>query len=293
MTRYGLLNLNKPTGITSREAVNCVQRCARRAKFGHAGTLDPLASGVLVVCTGAATRLIEYVQRMPKHYTGKFLLGRRSPTDDVQAVVTELDDPPQPSRDQIESAARTLNGTILQRPPAFSALKVRGRRAYDLARRGEQVELEPRPVTVYRLEIVTYDYPQLQLEIECGSGTYVRCLGRDLAESLGTAAVMSDLVRTAIGSFRIDEAIDPKYLTKDNWQDHLLSPLVAVEGLAQITLTADEVTNVRAGRTIPKPPTIADSKEFAALDPSGNLAAILVPRGPGLLGPTRNLPPVD
>ena len=123
--------------MTSRDAVDCVQRLVRPLKAGHAGTLDPLASGVLVVCVGAATRLIEYVQRMTKQYTGAFLLGRRSPTEDIEGAVTELDSPPIPTLDQLTAAAAALTGTIQQRPPAFSAIKVAGRRAYDLARQGQ------------------------------------------------------------------------------------------------------------------------------------------------------------
>ena len=288
--RHGLLNLNKPAGITSRRVVDHVQRLARRTKFGHAGTLDPLASGVLVVCAGAATRLIEYVQRMPKRYAGTFLLGRQSSTEDTQGDVTVLKDPPLPSIDQIGSAAKALTGLIQQRPPAYSALKVDGRRAYELAREGRPVDLKPRSVVVYRLRVVAYDYPELRLDIECGSGTYVRSLGRDLAESLGTAAVMSGLVRTAIGTFRIDQAVDPHGLTCENWTGYLLPPLRAVELLPRVELTAQEIAKIRVGQAIAREGPPADSREIAALDTAGRLAAILVPRGPGLLGPIRNLP---
>jgi tRNA pseudouridine55 synthase len=246
----GLLNLNKPSGMTSRDAVDCVQRVAGRIKAGHAGTLDPLASGVLVVCVGAATRLIEYVQRMAKHYAATFLLGRQSPTEDIEGGVSELENPPVPTLSQITAAAATLTGPIRQRPPAFSAIKVAGRRAYELARRGKPVELEPRTVMVHRLEVESYNYPELKLRVECGSGTYVRSLGRDLAESLGTAAVMSELVRTAVGSFRLAEAIDPLALSRENWTECLLPPLQAVEMLPRITLDAAEVDQVRSGQAI-------------------------------------------
>jgi len=289
----GVLNLNKPSGTTSRQVVDHVQRLARPAKCGHAGTLDPLASGVLVVCVGAATRLVEYVQQMPKCYTATFLLGRQSPTEDIQGEVKELDDPPVPSSDQIASAAAALTGRIEQRPPAYSALKVAGKRAYALARQGRQVDLEPRSVEVYRLEVAAYDYPELRLEIECSSGTYVRSLGRDLAESLGTGAVMSELARTAIGRFRIDEAVDPSALTRENWTEHLLPPLRAVELLPRVELTAEEIARVRAGQAIPSEAPAAGVGGIAALDAAGRLVAILTRRGRGMLGPTRNLPPRD
>ena len=286
----GLLNLNKPPGLTSRRVVDQVERLARPAKCGHAGTLDPLACGVLVVGVGAATRLIEYIQRMTKCYTGTFLLGRHSPTEDVQGEVTELGRPPVPSADQIDSAAKALTGRIRQRPPAFSALKVKGRRAYELARQGRPVELAPRYVVVHRIDVAAYRYPELQLHIECGAGTYVRSLGRDLAESLGTAAVMSQLVRTAIGSFRIEEALNPQQLTLDNWRECLLPPSRAVELLPRVELTSEEIARIRSGQAIPKRAPTTDAREVAALDAAGRLMAILVPRGCGLLGPGRNLP---
>jgi tRNA pseudouridine55 synthase len=290
MTPCGVLNLNKPAGMTSRLVVDRVQRLARPAKVGHAGTLDPLAGGVLVVAVGAATRLIEYVQQMPKGYTAAFLLGRQSPTEDVEGEVTALDNPPVPTGEQIAAAVRALVGQIEQRPPAYSALKVAGRRAYALARKGHEVQLKPRTVTVYRMEVRAYEYPQLRLAIECGGGTYVRSLGRDLAESLGTAAVMSELLRTSIGDFRIEEAVDPQQLTEQNWTDHLLPPLMAVGRLPRVELSAEEIARIRQGLSIPRKTLPTDAGRFAAVDSAARLAAILTPRGRGLLGPLRNLP---
>jgi len=289
MPPYGLLNVNKPAGMTSRRVVDCVLKLARKLKAGHAGTLDPLASGVLVVCVGAATRLIPYVQAMPKRYRATFLLGRQSPTEDVDGPVTALVDPPIPSLDAISKAASGLTGEILQRPPQFSALKVEGRRAYDLARTGKPVDLKPRPVTVYRVDIEAYEYPELRLAVECGSGTYVRSLGRDLAASLGTAAVMSQLVRLAIGSFTIEEAVPLESLRPDNWLDRLLPPLRAVEMLPHVILADSEIARVQAGQSIAKE-TPPDQEEMAALSRDGRLVAILAPRGPGLWGPACNLP---
>ncbi|NUQ62475.1 MAG: tRNA pseudouridine(55) synthase TruB [Pirellulales bacterium] len=283
----GLLNLNKPVGITSRRAVDYVQRLDRRTKVGHAGTLDPLASGVLVLCVGAATRLIECVQRMPKQYSACFLLGRQSPTEDMEGEVVELAGPPVPTIQQIQAAATALTGEILQRPPAYSALKLKGRRACDLARQGREVELEARKVVIHRIDVAGYDYPELRLDIRCGSGTYVRSLGRDLAESLGTAAVMSALVRTAIGCFRIEDALDPASLTATDWAGHLLPSRLAVEDMPQLTLDADEVRRVLSGRPIPARSVSRDAPEIAALDASGQLVALLVRRVPDLLGPVR------
>ena len=319
MSIFGLLNLNKPSGMTSRDAINRVQRLLpRRTKIGHAGTLDPLARGVLVASLGPATRLIDHVQRMPKSYTGTFLLGRHSPTEDTDGEVQELVDPVKPTREELVAAAARFVGRIEQQPPAFSALKVAGRRAYDLARAGKKVELASRPVDIYRLEVIAYDYPELTLDVQCGSGTYIRSLGRDLARSLGTEAVMSALVRTAIGDFAIDHAVDPTTLDESSLASHLLPPLTAVAALPRITLTDDEVTEIRHGRTIAYRPGTMDhagqaqpdnslptagrllsadegaaigsssNLEVVAVDADGRLVAILVPRYDLHLGPVRN-----
>ncbi len=288
---WGLLNVHKPAGMTSRRVVDMVQRLAAPAKAGHAGTLDPLASGVLVVCVGAATRLIEYVQQMPKSYIATFLLGRSSDTDDLEGEVTELDHPPVPTLVQLIEAAGRLTGEILQRPPAYSAVKIRGRRAYDLARRGESVALAPRRVTVSQIEIEAYAYPELRVRVDCGSGTYVRALGRDLAASVGTAAVMSQLVRTAVGAFRLAEAVEPHSLTAETWRGYLLPALRAVEDLPQIALSAGEVVRLWRGQTIDCSGDQPTGQPMAGVGPDGSLAAIVARCGPGRLGPVRTFAP--
>ncbi|HEV3006002.1 MAG TPA: tRNA pseudouridine(55) synthase TruB [Pirellulales bacterium] len=285
----GLINLHKPGGISSRQAVDVVKRLVRPAKTGHAGTLDPLASGVLVVCVGAATRLIEYVQQMPKRYTGTFLLGRSSPTDDIEGELATLPDPPRPALDEIVRAVASLTGEILQRPPAYSALKVEGRRAYDLARKGHEVDLAPRRVSVYRLDVVRYEYPELVLAIECGTGTYVRALGRDLAQLLGTAAVMSALVRTAIGAFQLADACHPEQLTPDGLNQWLLPPARAVERLARVELTPAEAARLRQGIAIGRTGGLPAVSELAAFAPGDELVAIVELQADGSLRPTRVL----
>jgi tRNA pseudouridine55 synthase len=279
--------------------VDRVGRLVRSAKAGHAGTLDPLASGVLVVAIGPATRLVPYVQRLPKHYRAVFLLGRHSPTDDTEGQVTELVDPPRPSRVQIDEAAAALVGQIEQRPPDFSAVKVAGRRAYRLARAGKPVPLEPRTISVYRLHVVWYEYPELELDIECGSGTYVRSLGRDLAAQLGTAAVMAALVRTAIGPFTLARAVELDALTASNLSEHLLSPLEALVDMPHVTVSDDDVRRLGHGQTVAAPDIAGDecatevideraaepANECAAVDSQGRLVAILKRRGDGSFGP--------
>lgn len=285
---HGILNLDKPKGWTSRDAVNVIQRLVRPEKTGHAGTLDPLARGVLVCPVGPATRLIEYVQRLPKTYEAVFLLGRHSETEDVDGTVVSLSDPPIPELDQIEAVLPSFRGLIEQVPPAFSALKVQGKRAYDLARKGQAVELKSRPVIIYSVEIQDYTYPRLGLRIECGSGTYVRSLGRDLARSLGTEAVMAELTRTAIGPFRIEDALAvSKELTSDDLRQNLRPTGEAVEDLPQVTIDRDEIVRLAQGKRIDieLPATTA---ELAAVDAQGNLVAILGPDQAGRWRTLRN-----
>jgi tRNA pseudouridine55 synthase len=282
---FGFLNLHKPAGCTSRDVVNQIQKLVRPEKVGHAGTLDPLATGVLVVALGGATRLVEYVQQQPKSYFATFLLGRHSDTEDIEGKVVELVNPPLPTRDQIVAVLPKFLGEIDQIPPAFSALKVGGQRAYALARRGDEVKLEPRQVTIHTLRVLDYTYPELQLEIACSSGTYVRSLGRDIARALGTEAVMSALERTSVGPFEIDEAVDSDAITRANIHDYLEPARAAVRHLPQLALEHGEVTELLHGRPLRRNRP-SDAPELAAFDPSGELVAILTPRD-GKLWPTR------
>ena len=267
--------------MTSRQAVDRVLRLIPSAKAGHAGTLDPLATGVLIVCVGRATRLIEYVQRKPKNYVGAFLLGRRSDTEDIEGEIETLADPPIPSLHDIEAVLPRFVGEILQRPPVFSALKVAGKRAYKLARRGKQVELKPRPIAVYKIEIERYAYPEIVFNIHCGSGTYVRSLGRDIAEALGTAAVMSALERTAIGDFHLADAVDPNQLTAENMEKHLLPLARAIDDLPSLPLNEVESEKVLHGCTVilsqPLPDKEIAAKEIAVYDAAGDFLALVQP----------------
>lgn len=284
---FGLLNVNKPPGWTSRDAVNRVQRLVRGVKVGHAGTLDPLATGVLVIGLGPATRLVEYVQRQPKRYEATFLLGRASDTEDIDGQVVELDNPPCPTRDELDAVLPRFVGLIDQLPPAFSALKVAGQRAYALARQGQPVTLQPRSITVHQLILQSYDYPVLRLSVTCGSGTYIRSLGRDVAQALGTAAVMSALERTAIGDFCVAEAWGLEDLTRESIAAHLLPARRAVPQLPTVQLTPAELDRLVHGMLLPNR-WQAIGPEIAGLDEAGNLIAILAPHGEQLLRPLRN-----
>ncbi|MEM9658575.1 MAG: tRNA pseudouridine(55) synthase TruB, partial [Planctomycetota bacterium] len=165
---FGVLNLDKPIGWTSRDAVNRVARAIRPTKAGHAGTLDPLATGVLLVCVGPATKLIEPIHRMPKQYLATFLLGRRSASDDLETDVEIDPDAPRPPKGMVEAMLSNFVGRIEQTPPAYSAVKLRGKRAYKMARQGIEVQPPPRSVRVDSLSIVRYEYPELELYVQCG-----------------------------------------------------------------------------------------------------------------------------
>ena len=225
-------------------------RLVRPAKAGHAGTLDPLATGVLVVCVGHATRLVSLAQEGRKRYIGRFVLGQCSDTDDVTGKITSGGDCSAIQSADVAALLPEFVGRIQQVPPQFSAVHVQGRRAYALARQGETVEIAARPVDVYSIRLLQFQLPEFELEIECGSGTYIRSIGRDLGIRLGCGAIMKELRRTAVGPFRVDDAISLEELTVETLGKALQPALRIVEHLPQRQLTADEVIAIRRGQTI-------------------------------------------
>lgn len=293
-----LLNINKPTGLTSRDVVDHIQRLVRPLRCGHAGTLDPLASGVLLVCVGNSTRLVPFLHELPKAYTASFLLGRRSPTDDIEGVVEELTPAPEVTRAQVLAAIPEFLGTINQVPPAYSAVMVRGRRAYQLARQGEHVELTPRSVTIHQLELTGWEPPVMQLRMVCSSGTYVRSLGRDLAARVGTAAVMSQLTRTAIGPFPLAQSLPLADLDRERLQTAAIPAISALPHLPRVLLQGEAVMRTRCGQPLTIDPELYGPLEIvpapwstseiefgnrprdllAALDEEGELIALVQER---------------
>ena len=294
MAPFGLLSVNKPADLTSRDVVDRVERLVRPAKAGHAGTLDPLATGVLVICVGQATRLIRFVQRMRKRYVATFLLGHSSKTDDIERDVIAIPNAAAPTRPMIEHVLSQFVGNIQQRPPDHSAIKVAGKRAYKLARKGVDLQLAPRTVTIHRIDLLRYDYPELDLAIECGSGTYIRALGRDLGIALGTAAVMSALERTAVGPFAVEQSISLDRLSPETLQQYLQPATAAVSELALLKVSDPQIIEIRHGRPIPLPargevdlpPT--NGPEWAAVNDRNELVALLTEKRPGQLWPECN-----
>ena len=231
---HGLLVVDKPSGITSRDLVNQVQRLLpRTVKIGHTGTLDPLATGVLVLCIGAATKQAAIIQGLGKSYRARIRLGARSNTDDADGVVTVQDDTLIPNETKIDEALQPFLGRIMQRPPAYSAVKVGGRRAHALARRGQTVEISPRWVQIDSIRRLNFDWPMLDLEIECGKGTYIRSLARDLGERLGVGGLIQSLRRTRVGPFKEDHAV---LFTGSMAEDRsiLMSKLLPIEQVAEL-----------------------------------------------------------
>ena len=269
----GVIPVDKPVGVSSRHVVDVVARALGMKSVGHAGTLDPLASGVVIVCVGHATKLVDYLHDLTKHYVATFLLGRSSPSDDFETPIEEEADPVRPSAAEIEMAAGAFRGDILQRPCDYSAVHVDGKRAYRLARKGRPVVLESKPVRIERLEITGYEWPRLAVEIECSSGTFVRALGRDLAESLGTKAVMESLVRTAVGPFACEVSIPLDAITPDTARASLMSAATAIAHLPSEVLEEGVLASAMRGGLVPLSDGTAPA--VAALDASGQLIGIL------------------
>lgn len=268
----GFLCVDKIAGITSRAVVNMVHRHVRPDKVGHAGTLDPLATGVLVIAVGRSTKLISYVQRMPKTYLAEFELGKTSDTEDITGKIQAREVATLPSEEAVREACRQFEGEIMQLPPQFSALKVDGRRAYDLARTGKEVQLAPRPIRIYEASVVEYAYPLLRLNVQCGSGTYIRSLGRDIGEELGCGAVMSSLRRTRIGGFHLDRSVSSDELQlKETVRGNLQPPLDGVD-LQQRVLEPDQMRDIEFGRPIK---VDASDEEFVAVTSDGQFIAVL------------------
>ncbi len=281
----GLLNVAKPVGMTSREVVDAVSRAAGVRRIGHTGTLDPLAEGVLVLCLGSATRLVQYVQRMTKTYRAEFLLGHRSETDDTEGEVEVVSGVHIPTLSELEAAARQWTGAVRQRPPAYSAIKVEGQRAYRLARAGKEVAIPERTVQIDAIRILEYEPPTLNLEVVCHAGTYIRSLGRDLAESVGTTAVMASLVRTAVGPFCLDDAIRLEDLADtEAVRSHLLPMKAALAEVPHVRASDEVVARLANGQSVSLEELhggneCRSAEELAVLDEAGTLRAILVRRG--------------
>ncbi len=274
---FGLLNINKPPGLTSHDVVAAVRRGTGVRKVGHAGTLDPLASGVLVLCLGPATRLSAYVMRSPKRYRAEVRLGTATDTYDAEGRVTGEGPWETLTREQIEAALGRFRGEIAQIPPMYSAIRQGGKKLYELARAGQEVTRQPRRVTIYSLTLVRCELPLVTLEVECSPGTYIRSLAHDLGQTLGAGAHLAGLVRLASGAFRLEDAVPLATLqaamAEGSWRKYLLPPDLALSDLPAVRVDEEQARLIRHGQAIPVPQ--ASGGEARAYDPQGRLLAIV------------------
>lgn len=252
MNPLGLLLVDKPEGPTSHDVIEMVRRALGTRRVGHTGTLDPFASGLLIVCLGWATRLAEYLTDLPKAYDAVVRLGARTDTDDrTGAVVSGSDAWRSLDAAQVRRAVEAQVGEIEQVPPAYSARKVAGRRAYAVARGGGSLELRPKRVTISRLELCGYTPPDVKLEIECSGGTYIRAIARDLGEALGVGGHLTDLRRTRIGEFSVAGAMPiGRETPRAEIEARLLPAAAAVKHLPRADLDARAREALRQGRAV-------------------------------------------
>jgi tRNA pseudouridine55 synthase len=292
---HGIFNIDKPKGLTSHDVVSRVRRILRsylreqtqnsklrtqNYKVGHAGTLDPMATGVLPVVVGKATRLVEYLADADKAYRATLMLGATSDTYDAEGTVIATPDVHLPNLAEVEAALSPFRGAIAQLPPMHSAITVGGQKLYDLARKGVEVEREPRRVTIHRLDLEWYKQPELSLYVECSKGTYIRSLAHDLGAALGTGAYLTALVRTRHGPFTLDGATTLEGLEaafgEGTWQESLYPPETIMQGWPSRTANEQEEVEIRQGKTLDAPPPASGSRgTLAAYTQRGELLAIL------------------
>jgi tRNA pseudouridine55 synthase len=296
----GILVIDKPIGPTSHDIVGLIRRLAATRRVGHGGTLDPFATGVLPIFLGRGTRVVEFHLKDDKAYRATVCFGESSSTDDLEGERTPSKGPA-PSRDDVEAALPAFTGPIEQRPPAYSAIKVGGRRAYAMARAGETVELASRSVTIHELRLVEWDAsdplrPIAIVDVRCSAGTYIRSIARDLGDALGTAAYLGALRRTAAGPFAVEDAVALDVVREAAAPGPegilpLLRPVDAgLERFPDVVLTAGELAAVAKGQFVrPEAGFTTGAERYRLRAPSGALAAIATEAGVGRLAPDKVL----
>jgi tRNA pseudouridine55 synthase len=273
----GVLVVDKPIGLTSHDVVQVIRRGTGIRRAGHTGTLDPRASGVLVILIGPAVRLSEYVSASDKRYQATIRLGSSTDTYDSEGTITSSASVEDITEDYFNEVLQRFVGEIEQVPPPYSAVKVQGRKAYDMAREGEEFELTPRIINVYSLEILEWALPEVVIDVYCSSGTYVRSLANDLGKELGTGAHLVGLRRTKSGRFTLRDAVPLRRLQESfdagNWYRFLIPAAEAMADWPMVELDADQVELVRHGHRVPADP---DLKGLArGVSQQGDLVALL------------------
>lgn len=272
----GVLVIDKPVGMTSHDVVQVVRKGTNIRRAGHTGTLDPRASGVLIVLVGPAVRLSEYVSASDKRYQAVITLGKTTDTYDEDGMQTSSA-PVNITEEQFEKELMTFVGDIEQTPPPYSAVKVNGRKAYEMARQGEEVDLAPRIISVYSLELLEWAPPEVVIDIFCSSGTYVRSLANDLGDRLGCGATLTGLRRTKSGRFTLRDAVPLRKLneafTNGTWYQYLIPAAEALSDWPAVELSVEQMDTIRHGNRI-----AADSevgKKARGISEQGELVALL------------------
>ncbi|MDZ4769015.1 MAG: tRNA pseudouridine(55) synthase TruB [Chloroflexota bacterium] len=296
---FGFLNLDKPLGMTSHDVVNRVRRIYATRQIGHAGTLDPLATGVLIVCVGAATRLSDTVMHQTKRYRALVQFGSATDTYDAEGAVTLRGDPTVTAAltpDAVTTALAAFSGDIMQVPPAYSAIKIDGRKLYDRARAGETVIAPPRAVTIHAIELIGWEAsdpaaPRATIEITCGAGTYIRSIAYDLGVVLETGAHLAGLIRTASGAFTLDNAVSLDALTADPHPTrHVITPAAALIGFTSVILDSSAIASIRQGKAIAAEFVFPPDVPVFAYDADRHLIAVVEARADGRLHPSKVFP---
>lgn len=273
----GVLVVDKPIGLTSHDVVQIIRRGTGIRRAGHTGTLDPRASGVLVILVGPAVRLSEYVSASDKRYQATIQLGSSTDTYDSEGEITQTSEVGEISEEDFNEILQKFVGEIEQIPPPYSAVKVKGRKAYEMARQGEDVDLEPRIINVYSLEILEWAPPEAVIDVYCSSGTYVRSLAHDLGRELGTGAHLIGLRRTKSGRFTLRDAVPLRRLQESfeagDWYRFLIPAAEALSDWPMIELDPDEVELVRHGHRVPAGPE--DKGWVRAVSQQGDLVALM------------------
>lgn len=273
----GVLVVDKPVGMTSHDVVQVIRKGTNIRRAGHTGTLDPRASGVLVVLVGPAVRLSEYVSASDKRYQAVIELGTATDTYDADGEVL-ASSPVDITEEQFNTELQKFIGEIEQVPPPYSAVKVKGRKAYEMAREGEEVELAPRKINVYSLELLEWDPPEAVIDVYCSSGTYVRSLANDLGQTLGCGAHLTGLRRTKSGRFTLRDAVPLRKLREafDNntWYQYLIPAAEALSDWPALELTHEQVEEVRHGHRIPGNPDLG--LQARGISEQGELVALMV-----------------
>lgn len=272
----GVLVVDKPVGMTSHDVVQVIRKGTNIRRAGHTGTLDPRASGVLIILIGPAVRLSEYVSASDKRYQAVITLGKTTDTYDEDGKQTSTA-PVNITEEQFERELKTFIGDIEQVPPPYSAVKVQGRKAYEMAREGEEVDLAPRIISVYSLELLEWAPPEVVIDIFCSSGTYVRSLANDLGERLGCGATLTGLRRTKSGKFTLRDAVPLRKLTEaftnGTWYQYLIPAAEALSDWPAIELNSEQLDAVRHGNRVPV--TEAVGNKARGISEQGELVALL------------------